>query len=421
MTEFVLWSLACLISNLGLIFFYYKLSETENKFGFVNVLCVIYGVLILALIKYFKLTFLSPFSFFLSFPIIFYSIEHSDLKRFVFNTVIIWIYGVLLDLFSMLVLGGIYQLLKFNIYNQVSIIVPSIFVFVLFIMLAHSKRLKKATDNLYNLIKKIKYADLMFLIFTIFIFVIGVIFIINIKHISINLMAYLIVILIIIVFILLLRKKYYDIENIIYLKTLRGNNIFYKKSEEEQRILKHNLIAKLLGIKSVSNKKAQILIDDLVNDFNCNANLSKSISEIPYGLDGVICEIINPYFNEINFKFSNQIKNDIFDLLKPRRYNVLVEKLTILLNNSIESCINSSSKILVINLYEEENEIIVEIKNSFSSNLDIESLGMINYSTKGKTRGLGLYSAFRNNEVRLNISVVNDLFVAKLCAKRNKQ
>ena len=420
MMKFLLWTLASLISSSGITYFYYKLSETKHHFNFLNILCLIYGVLVMALIKYFELSFLNPFSFFLTFPVIFYSIEHSDFKRFIFNIFIIWIYGVLLDFLSMLILGGVYQLFKFNIYNTISTIIPSIFVFILFIILAHSTKLKKGTNNLFNLVKRIKYADLMFAIFTVSIFITGVIFIINIKHISINLMIYFIVILVIIVFALLLRTKYYDIENIIFLKTLRRNNSFYKRSEEDQRILKHNLIAKLLGVKSVSNNKSKVLIDDLVEEFNGSMNFSKSISEIPYGLDGIISEKINPYFNEIHFEVSNQIESDIYDLLKPRRYNVLVEKLTILLDNSIESCIKSSSKVLTVNLYEEESEIIVEIKNSFSANLDIELLGKVNYSTKGKKRGLGLYSAFRNNEVKLKVSIVNNLFVAKLYAKKNK-
>ena len=91
----------------------------------------------------------------------------------------------------------------------------------------------------------------------------------------------------------------------------------------------------------------------------------------------------------------------------------------IALDNAIQACLKSYSKILILNLYYEDNQIIMDIKNTFEANLNLDDLGTINYSTKGKRRGLGLFSALRDNEVCLSIKIINDLFVTKVVAKQN--
>ena len=80
----------------------------------------------------------------------------------------------------------------------------------------------------------------------------------------------------------------------------------------------------------------------------------------------------------------------------------------------MESCFNSYEKLLIINLSEEKNHITIEIKNTFAGDIDLDSLGVKNYSTKQKNRGMGLYSIFRNKEVSVTVKVVNNWFVNKL-------
>ena len=99
--------------------------------------------------------------------------------------------------------------------------------------------------------------------------------------------------------------------------------------------------------------------------------------------------------------------------------------MVIALDNAIESSMTSVDKILVINLYSEENNVVMDIKNTFSADLNLEDLGKINYSTKskgnGRRRGLGLFSALRDNEVKMTIKIVNNLFVTKIVAKQNSE
>ena len=161
-------------------------------------------------------------------------------------------------------------------------------------------------------------------------------------------------------------------------------------------------------------------IDDFVIKNNKGMNYSKKMKTIPYGLNGIIYQKTYPYLEELNFKLSNKIGVDIFKLLRPRRYNVLVEKLIVSLDNAIDASLNSKNKVVVINLYDDEDNIYVEIKNSFAYNLDIDNLGTLNYSTKGKRRGLGLFSALRDNEATLKVKVVNNYFISIISARKQK-
>ena len=182
-------------------------------------------------------------------------------------------------------------------------------------------------------------------------------------------------------------------------------------------------MAKILSIKSVSGKKARMLIDDFLRSFNQNIDFSIHIQDMPYGLNGIIYEKIYSYIGKLHIKIDNKIDFDIFTKLNPRRYNVFVEKMIIALDNAIEASLNSVEKLLVINLYFEDESIIMDIKNTLSTNLNLEELGKVNYSTKSnkdyKRHGLGLFSALRNNEVTMSIKIVNNLFITRIIAKQN--
>ena len=64
--------------------------------------------------------------------------------------------------------------------------------------------------------------------------------------------------------------------------------------------------------------------------------------------------------------------------------------------------------------------IYIEIKNSFAHTLDVDNLGSLNYSTKGKKRGLGLFSILRDNEASLKVNVVNNYFISLISARKQK-
>ena len=60
----------------------------------------------------------------------------------------------------------------------------------------------------------------------------------------------------------------------------------------------------------------------------------------------------------------------------------------------------------------------MEIKNTFNADINVDSIGNKEYSTKGKKRGLGLFSIFRDNEATVSVRIINNIFESKIVAKK---
>ena len=420
--KLIIYTIVSLTSTFGFSYLYFKFSNCY-KIKFTSILVFIIGVVIITLVKYFSVPVISNIIFFMYYPILFYTMESKTFKSLVYYTLIIWCCGIILDFLTMLILSSLNHFNLVDLTNDIYKILPSMIVFIIFLILGNIKLLSNFINKLVKSLCKLKYFDILLVIFICFVFCIGTAITINIHYLNIEFLLIIISYLILLLFVLIIDKKISTKENKIFLKLLKENNEFYLKIEDENRIFKHNLIAKLLSIKSVSDKKARVLIDDFIKDFNSNMDFSMQIKDMPYGLNGIIYEKVYPYIGKLNIKINNQIDFDIFKRLRPRRYNVFVEKMIIALDNAIEASLESYDKLLIIDLYFENNEIHLEIKNTFASSISLEDIGNINYSTKNKEktkrRGLGLFSALRDNEVSMKIKIINQLFIIQIIAKQN--
>lgn len=423
MIEYFVSMLVSFVSTFGVTYFYCKLCSISFRFNIFAIFWIIIGSFALATVRILNLNFLGTFLYFVFYPILFNNLNKISLDKQFYYTVVVWLCGMIFDYLSMIIVLFLQNVIDFNIYSNLSRIVLTFIVFFMFIILANIKRFNNFINNLYVKVGKINFFDFVLVCFAIFVILVGMAIFLNLDNLDLSILLMAIIILLSFSFVLLIRVKTYLVENKIFLEFLKKNNEFYLKIEDENRIFKHNLTAKLLSVKSVSDKKARKLLDDLIKSYNNNMDFSLQIKDMPYGLNGIIYEKVYPYIGKIDIKIDNKINFDIFKKLKPRRYNVFVEKMIIAIDNAIESCITSVDKVLIINLYSEEDNIIMDIKNTFSSDLNLEELGNINYTTKakgnGKRRGLGLFSALRDNEVKLSIKIINNLFVTRIVAKKN--
>lgn len=421
MMEFIVWLITCFLATFDIAFFYYKLTDAKKLFSVKFIVVYLICSIFLTLIYYYNISFLGVISYFLICPPLFSAINYKNYKLFLYYSFVIWLYALLLDLIAMAIVSVLHHFFAFNIYGFAFESTLSIIVFTMLFVLAFSSKIKKVTNDLYKKIFGIKYFDVSMILFTIFTVLVGVVIFLNLNHLKTSVLLTSVIIMMTIVFIILMRYRVNYIETEIFLKTLKDNNDFYIKMEDDNRIFRHNLNGKLMSIKSVSNDKAKSLLNELLKENNKNVNISDNMKVIPYGFNGIIYEKVYPFTDKINIKIDNEIFYDIFDVLTPRRYNVLVEKVVVALDNAIEATLNSKNKTLVINIFEENNNVIIEIQNTFSNSISLDDLGGIGYSTKGKRRGLGLFSSLRNNEALLCVKLINDLFVSKISAKKNKK
>ena len=419
MNEFLVWFVACFMSTFGFTYLYCKLSNIKPRISSLIVIWTIIGSLVLSFLRIFDLTLLSTAFYFVFYPILFNFLNKSSFNKQFFYTVVVWLCGMLFDCLAMIGVLILNRFIEFNVYSPLSRIILTFIVLLAFIILANVKVFVQFVNKLYLKLQKVNYFDFTLMVFALFVLLMSVAIFLTLANIKLSILLLAVLFLLGFSFVLLIGVRINLIENAKFLKHLKENNDFYVTIEDENRIFKHNLMAKMLAIKSVSNKKARNLIDDFLKSYNSNMDFSFHIKDMPYGLNGIIYEKIYPYMGQLNIKIDNKIDFDIFSKLKPRRYNVFVEKMIIVLDNAIQASLKSRTKLLILNLYYENNQIIIDIKNTFETNLSLDDLGKINYSTKDKKRGLGLFSALRDNEVNLSMKIINDLFVTKIIAKQN--
>ncbi len=423
MIELIVWIIVSLFSTFGFVYLYYKFTNSNKKINLYAVILYFFGAISVVLIDKFDIKVLKSIFFFIYFPILFYIVHPMPLKKLFYYVVIIWFYGGVIDILAILLISLIISIFNgnFSIFTYNSDFISMIFTSIIaigMILLTKCKYIKSKTSNLYEKIGKIEYTNLLLVVLVTFIVCIDITMILNINYLDINLLLILVTILTMATCVILFKYKLDAKEIKEYLNTLRENNKFYVKVDDDNRIFKHNLTAKLSSVKSVGSKKVNVLIDDLILQFNKSIDFADSMKVIPYGLNGIIYQKLYPYLDDLNVKINNDIKYDIFTVLRPRRYNVFVEKIMLALDNAIEACLNSEEKALVINIFDDEANICVEIENTFAGDINLDLLGTKNYSTKGKRRGLGLFSMFRNNEAKISVKIINNLFVNKITTKK---
>lgn len=421
MIEFLIWFAAGTISTFGVVYLFYKLlgiSFYANKYRTFILVLISY---IVAYMQFYDLKFVNLVTYFIFYPLYFLNYTKIDLKNILINIIIIWLVGGIFDFIFMIILSlFLCNIIHIDLNMVWYVLFATILINMLFLILGESKRFVKFVNRLVIKLHAIIFVDILLLFFILFLFYVGVLLFHQIEHFDVSLLLLIIIVLSIFSFFVLISLRLKNVEMKIFLKTLKNNNDAYLKIMDEFKIFKHNFNNRLLAIKSVSNKEASVLVDDLLNNYNKNVRSLVKFEEIPYGLNGVIYEKIYLYLNELDIKINNSINEDIFDLLKPSQYNVLVEKFGILIDNAISASLLTDEKLLQIDIYVFENCIYAKVINTFSSTIDIDLLGTKFYSTNNDVnRGLGLFSIIRNNNVSLSIEVISDKFISTLKVKIN--
>ncbi len=335
---------------------------------------------------------------------------------------IIWILGMIFDLVFVSIfsyIGSNYINIINNKYEYYIMCASSIILQILYNLFVRIKIVKVSLKKFHDLFKKINYKYVLFLLLIISICVIGAIAVNNISNSPFVIYLLTLALLLTTIFVLFYSRKYqiYNLSNTINI--LLENNKFYSNLNLDFREFKHNLVHKLDGLKLYSNEKSILLIDDIISDC-CNLTKNtKELDKLPIGLSGYIYQKIYQYdYSALNILIDNNIKSDLFNVLSPRNYNKLCEVLGVLLDNAIQASIDSKSKILYISSEENDKNLEINIKNSFSSQIDMEKLGNVNYTTKGQNHGIGLFSIFKNKDVKTNIKINNDIFESIVLVKK---
>lgn len=202
------------------------------------------------------------------------------------------------------------------------------------------------------------------------------------------------------------------------------NNKILSNLYDKSRTLKHdfaNIIQAIGGYiwaKDLPGLKGYY--SEILGEFksiNSLDRLSPSLIQNP----SIYTIIANKYLlsEDNNIKFNINISSDLNNLkTNPLE---LVRILGILLDNSIEACLEcpENSRIINLSIYELNNAKSISIENSYKNKtLNIDKIYEKNFSTKDRNTGIGLWEVQnyinKDKHLKLNTSMSDSLFKQEL-------
>lgn len=172
----------------------------------------------------------------------------------------------------------------------------------------------------------------------------------------------------------------------------------YENMLDRQRIDNHENKNQLLIIKNMIKKDDKDVIkyiDTIVTDQKEDDEvLYTKVKAIPSGgLQGIIYQKML-VMRDKNIKFSIDVSRDVRKINLDNfsmndNYN-LCKIIGVFLDNAIEESVKVDDRKIIISLYEEDENLTIEVSNKFDGVIDLDSIDNEGYTTKGDGHGYGL-------------------------------
>lgn len=407
---------ASVIILVTMIYGYQKLSDTKAKNWKYCILIPFFAV-IMTIENHYNLYALQTITSLIFYFVLDYNIFKRSIKRTLYYVIGLWLLGMIIDLGTMYRSNLIGEMIN-EFDNTLIRAIDSVIMAMVVIVIIQIPQFKKILQKFFNKINKndFPYFQIILLVlvelslsYTIYHVMIN-----SEKGILINWLTILMVSVILLICVYVVREY----ENYSLKETndnLIKSNEFYIKIVEEYEIYKHNINHKLNGVKSVANKEAVKLIEDIMeNEKKEKKYYNYKMKNLPIGIARIIYEkIFECKEPKLNLGVDNLIETKVFEELSPRNYNLLCESIGILMENALEAAIKTKDKIIMIDMRENEKSYQITIINTFTEVLDIEKIGSKKYTTKKTGHGIGLFSIGKK-KIKVKTSIINDLFVNEI-------
>lgn len=195
------------------------------------------------------------------------------------------------------------------------------------------------------------------------------------------------------------------------------------KNRRDTHENKNDLIV-LDSLISPRNKEAKKQIKSMIQDYERlekelkgDKNLYRKTLPIPSGgLRGLIYHkllLIEDLNINYDLRIGRNVNSKNFKNVNPESIRQFVKIAGVYLDNAIDAVKNLEDREINIELYVEEGYFCLLIANNFEGSLDIEKLGTMGYTSKGKSHGYGLSLAkeilSNNNELVNETSIYMDI------------
>ena len=383
--------ISALLSLIFSIFIVAKVFDKEiikNKF---KALGIIIGFAIcVALINYYDR---DKFKIVLTLPFLITSVKYVfDIK---FDKALIYSVVSLTYLFiGELITGILFSILpvdyNYVFYNIIGKTIGSIIVFLFTIPVMHIRPIKTFVNNL-----SVKYENLSVLIFLVI--GIGSFWYMN-SH-AIN-DSFEFLINLFVLFLFFLMAILYFKENMKskemsdkYNELLSTVDTFEKELITKRKII-HDFKNQLIVINGYADnpEKLKAYLSEIIKDQRNipNSKLLLNVEKLPSGLKGLIYYKFSNLDSNINV--SIDIKNSLkkYESISPKLNKDCLKILGVFIDNAIEAVKNEKEKYINLEFIKQKEQIIITVRNTCTSRVNIKNLTKNGFTTKGKNHGYGL-------------------------------
>lgn len=196
---------------------------------------------------------------------------------------------------------------------------------------------------------------------------------------------------------------------------------------EDYRVASHEQKNQLLVIRSLlDDNSSQELVDYVDGLLDKKVGFKYEwigdLNHLPLsGLKGLInYKLIEAHTLDININISisKDVNNSNLNSLSTTQKDELYSIMGVYLDNAIQAAKESNKKEVSLEIYKENEKIVIVIANTYNGKIEMEKLDNYGYTTKGKNHGVGLHLVKKiiENEVIYSQlrSLFEDYYVQKL-------
>ncbi len=415
----------------------YLLSITMNKkidLKKANVYLAAIFLITISIINFFYVVdslrfFVSTISVVITCCILFRDSTNKTIASAIVSQIIVFIAELIFVLLLILFFGANGSMLLNEYYGSLLTVAV---ISIISILLIHLGPVKKIIANIFGMIAKLKL-KYMTIIMLMAIIVVNIL-LSSVYH-DIGIFNILIMnSLFMLVYLFIAYKSLKDKSSMIKMqaenKALLNNLEEYEKMLDYQRVANHENKNQLLVVRSLlkenENSDALNYVNEVLDDKkDDNDVLFGRAKKIPSGgLQGIVYQKML-VMNDKNIKpildVSNSVKKFKFENLDTKLNYDICRIVGVFLDNSIEETEKLDEREIILSMYEQNNDLVIEISNKFKNVPDLERLEEKGYSTKGKGHGYGL--SLVNDIVNNNNQIINEkgitrnIFTQKLIIK----
>lgn len=415
----------------------YLLSITMNKkidLKKANVYLAAIFLITISIINFFYVVdslrfFVSTISVVITCCILFRDSTNKTIASAIVSQIIVFIVELIFVLLLILFFGANGSMLLNEYYGSLLTVAV---ISIISILLIHLGPVKKIIANIFGMIAKLKL-KYMTIIMLMAIIVVNIL-LSSVYH-DIGIFNILIMnSLFMLVYLFIAYKSLKDKSSMIKMqaenKALLNNLEEYEKMLDYQRVANHENKNQLLVVRSLlkenENSDALNYVNEVLDDKkDDNDVLFGRAKKIPSGgLQGIVYQKML-VMNDKNIKpildVSNSVKKFKFENLDTKLNYDICRIVGVFLDNSIEETEKLDEREIMLSMYEQNNDLVIEISNKFKNVPDLERLEEKGYSTKGKGHGYGL--SLVNDIVNNNNQIINEkgitrnIFTQKLIIK----